>query len=113
MPRPLSTRYSAVIFVTTGEVLIPSFSVEENGRQSKGVAEVQSTFPLDMVEIVWGDGVKTGQQVISTTALAPFASHRFEIPFDAAGKKWIRFAARDSASEGAFVQPVRPAAPRP
>ena len=28
------------------------------------------------------------------------------IPFDAAGKSWVRLAAWDSAGNGAFVQPV-------
>ncbi|MDB5454002.1 MAG: hypothetical protein JWO33_2580, partial [Caulobacteraceae bacterium] len=84
----------------------------ENGKRSQVVADVEWTFPLDMVEIVWGDGKTTGRQVISTTDLPPFGSHRFEIPFDARGKKWIRFAAWDSASEGAFVQPVRLGRPR-
>ena len=60
-----------------------------------------------MVEIVWGDGVNTGRQVIPTADLPPFGTHHFEIPFDAKGKKWIRFAAWDSASEGAFTQPQR------
>jgi hypothetical protein len=38
--------------------------------------------------------------------MAPFGSHHFEIPFNATGKKWVRFAAWDSAGNGAFVQPV-------
>jgi hypothetical protein len=33
-------------------------------------------------------------------------SRRFQIPFDAAGKKWVRFAAWDSAGNGAFTQPA-------
>ena len=28
------------------------------------------------------------------------------IPFDAAGKKWVRFSVWDSAGNGAFTQPV-------
>ncbi|HLH37645.1 MAG TPA: hypothetical protein VKX39_00740 [Bryobacteraceae bacterium] len=90
-------------FVTSGEVLIPRFVIEG----SAVVADVEWTFPLEFVEIVWGDGVKTGRQVIGATDLAPFGSHRFRIPFDAPGKKWIRFAAWDSAGEGAMAQPVR------
>ena len=35
----------------------------------------------------------------------PRGSIRFEIPFDAAGKAWVRFAVWDSAGNGAFVQP--------
>jgi hypothetical protein len=94
-------------FVTTGEVLIKSLNVEENGKNSRVVADLEWTFPLDMVEIVWGDGKKTGRKVVSATEFGPFGSHRFEIPFDATGQKWIRFAAWDSASEGALSQPMR------
>jgi hypothetical protein len=31
---------------------------------------------------------------------------QFRIPFEAAGKAWVRFAVWDSAGNGAFVQPV-------
>jgi hypothetical protein len=70
-------------------------------------AEVSWTFPLDFVEVVWGDGQKTDRQIVSTTDLAPFGKKRFSIPFNAAGKKWVRFAAWDIATNGAFVNPVR------
>lgn len=99
-------------FITAGGVLISHYEVQQNGRQSKVIADVEWTFPLDMVEIVWGDGKTTGSQVVSATGLPPFGRHRFEIPFDARGKKWIRFAAWDSASEGAFTQPQRLGAAR-
>ena len=44
---------------------------------------------------------------LPTTDLPPMGSHHFEIPFDATGKKWVRFAAWDSAGNGALVQPVK------
>ena len=55
----------------------------------------------------WGDGVETERQIISATDLPPFGRKRFEIPFDATGKKWVRFAAWDTAGNGAMVQPVK------
>lgn len=94
-------------FVTSGEVLIPSWSVEGKGSQRTVVADVEWTFPLEFVEIVWGDGQHTGRQTVAATNLPPFGKHHFQIPFSADGKKWIRFAAWDSAGEGAFVQPVK------
>lgn len=101
-------------FVTTGEVLMTSYQVVANGKTSKVIADLDWTFPLDMVEIVWGDGKTTGRQVIATTELAPMGSHHFEIPFDATGKKWIRFAAWDTGYNGVMSQPSRlPASPRP
>ena len=51
--------------------------------------------------------MKTERQVISATDLAPHGHRRFEIPFDATGKKWVRFAAWDTAGNGAMVQPIK------
>ncbi len=94
-------------FVTSGEVLIPHYEVQGEGKERTIVAEVEWTFPLEMVEVVWGDGETTDRQIISTTDLPPFGKKRFEIPFDASGKKWVRFAAWDVATNGAMVQPVQ------
>ena len=94
-------------FVTSGEVLIPSYSVQGTARQRTISADVEWTFPLEFVEVVWGDGQKTDRQIISVTDLPAFGKHHFQIPFDATGKKWVRFAVWDSAGNGAFVQPVK------
>ena len=93
-------------FVTSGEVLIRGFALEGAGAKRTVAAEVQWTFPPEFVEVVWGDGQATGRQVVSATDRAPFSSGRFRIPVDTAGKKWVRFAAWDSAGNGAFTQPV-------
>ncbi len=96
-------------FVTTGEILIRDYSVMAAGGAEGGfevTADVEWTFPLEFVEIVWGDGETTGNLEISGIDLPPFGSHRFVIPFDGKGKKWIRFAAWDTAGNGAICQPV-------
>jgi hypothetical protein len=93
-------------FVTSGEVLFRNWSIEGAGARRTYTADVEWTYPLEFVELVWGDGDKTSRQEIPTTDLAPFGSHRFQIPFDATGKKWVRFAVWDSAGNGAFTQPV-------
>ncbi len=93
-------------FVTSGEVLLRGYGVEGSGASRSFNAEVEWTFPPEFVELVWGDGDKTERQVVSATNVAPFSSHRFRIPFDSKGKKWVRFAAWDSAGNGAFTQPV-------
>ena len=97
-------------FVSTGEILIPTYSVQGTGNARQIVADVEWTFPLDFVEVVWGDGQQTGRQIISTTEMPAFGRHHFEIPFDATGKKWVRFAAWDTAGNGALVQPIKLAA---
>jgi hypothetical protein len=94
-------------FVTSGEVLISSYAVEGSGDQRTISADIEWTYPLNFVELVWGDGKTTDRQIISTTDLPPFGKKHFQIPFNAAGKKWVRFAAWDVATNGAFVQPIK------
>jgi hypothetical protein len=94
-------------FVTSGEVLISSYSVQGTGAKRTISADVEWTFPLEFVEVVWGDGEHTDRQIISATDLPAFGKHHFAIPFSANGKKWVRFAAWDSAGNGAMVQPIK------
>lgn len=90
-------------FVTSGEVLIRSVTVE--GRTSV-TADVEWTFPLEFVEVVWGDGHQIARKIVSATDQMPHSATRFRIPMDLQGKKWVRFAAWDSAGNGAVSQPV-------
>ena len=94
-------------FVTTGEILFRHFAVAGTGPRRSVVADLEWTFPLEFVEVVWGDGRTSGRHVVSATNLPPFGRHRFVIPVDATGKTWVRFAAWDSAGDGAFAPPVR------
>ena len=93
-------------FVSTGEVLIPSHEVGGSEDRKTFVAEVEWTFPLEFVELVWGNGEATGRQVLPTTGLGSFGRKTFRMEFDSPGKKWVRFAAWDSAGNGAFTQPI-------
>jgi hypothetical protein len=93
-------------FVTSGEVLLHDYSIQGAGAKRTFVIDVDWTWPAEFVELVWGDGTTTGRETGSATSLAPFSTHRYRLPFDATGKKWIRFAAWDSAGNGAFTQPV-------
>jgi len=93
-------------FATTGEILITNYAVAGTGAKRTVGADVEWTFPLAFVEVVWGDGKKIERQVISATDLAAFGTKHFAIPFDATGKAWVRFAVWDTAGNGAFVQPV-------
>ncbi|MGH9667531.1 MAG: hypothetical protein ACRD9L_24180 [Bryobacteraceae bacterium] len=102
----LHTLRAGDFFVTSGEVLFRNWGIEGSGPHRAYFADVEWTFPLEFAELVWGDGKTTHRQVISETEAAPFGSHRFRIPFDAAGKTWVRFAVWDSAGNGAITQPV-------
>lgn len=94
-------------FVTSGEVLIPSHAYAGSGDQMTLTADVEWTFPLDFVEVVYGDGERTRRVTVSAEGLRPFGTHTFTIPFDATGQAWVRFAAWDSAGNGAMTMPVR------
>jgi hypothetical protein len=92
-------------FWTSGEVLIPSYSVEGTGAKRTVTADVEWTFPLEFVEVVWGTGRSgSADHLRAGPAALP---RRIGFPFDATGKKWVRFAVWDSVGNGAFVQPIK------
>jgi hypothetical protein len=93
-------------FVTSGEVLFRNWAIEGGGANRAYTAEAEWTFPPEFAELVWSDGKTVDRKIISLTGMGPFASHKFRVPFEAAGKKWVRFALWDSAGNGAFTQPV-------
>jgi len=101
----LKSLRDGAFFVTTGEILIKNYSAGSGARRTI-TADVEWTFPLNFVEVVWSDGKKVDRQTISATDLGPFGTKHFAIPFDATGKAWVRFAVWDTAGNGAFVQPV-------
>jgi hypothetical protein len=93
-------------FGTTGEILFHNWAIEGSGAKSTYTASIEYTFPLDFAELVWSDGAKVERQIINLTDTTPFGTKTFRIPFDATGKKWIRFAVWDSAGDGAWLQPI-------
>ncbi len=95
-------------FGTTGEILFHNWSIEGSGAKSVYTASIEYTFPLDFAELVWSDGTKVDRQIIRLTDTEAFGTKAFRIPFDARGKKWVRFDVWDSAGNGAWLQPVMP-----
>ena len=93
-------------YVSSGEVLFRNWGIEGTGPHRTYNAEAEWTFPPEFAELVWGDGKSTGSEVISMIQMPPMSSHRFRVPFDATGKKWVRFAVWDSAGNGALTQPI-------
>jgi len=93
-------------FISSGEVLLHSWGIEGSGAKRTFAAEAEWTFPPEFAELVWSNGKTVDRQVIGMTEMPPFGSHKFRIPFNATGKKWVRFAIWDSAGNGAFTQPV-------
>jgi len=103
-------------FTTTGEVLIPVFTV--GGKQSGQTLELGSnaapvleanfewTFPLAFAEIISGDGRKVFRQRIDLTDTESFGTRKVRLPLDLKGRTWVRFEIWDIAANGAFTQPV-------
>src|SRR6185369_12652886 len=51
-------------FVSTGEVLLSEVRIATDDAAAISVtAKVRNTFPLEMVEIVWGDGDQTYRKI--------------------------------------------------
>jgi hypothetical protein len=92
-------------FVTTGEILIRNYAVGGSSARRTITAEAEWTFPLAFMEIVTGDGSTVSRQVIPAADLPAFGTRKLSLPFDASGRKWVRFAMWDVARNGAFTQP--------
>ena len=93
-------------FGTTGEILFHNWGIQGTGAHRTYTATIEYTFPLDFAELVWSDGTKVDRKIIDLTGTTPFGTKDFKIPFDATGKKWVRFTVWDSAGDGAFLQPI-------
>jgi hypothetical protein len=103
-------------FTTTGEVLIPKFTI--GGRQSGQTLELpreagpmmevdlEWTFPLAFAEIISGDGNKVFRQRIDLADTESFGARQLRVPLDIQGRTWVRFEVWDIAANGAFTQPV-------
>lgn len=103
-------------FSTTGEVLIPNFSI--NGKKSgetlqlnaEGEAqvrlEVNWTFPLNFMEIVSGDGKTIFREKVDLSKTGAFGSEEFEHSLNLKNRKWARVEVWDIAANGAFTQTI-------
>jgi hypothetical protein len=103
-------------FVSTGEVLIPEFSV--GGKPSGGTlspasdgtaelrARVRWTFPLRFAEVISGDGSQVQRQRIDLSDTSAFGEKELKLPVHISGRNWVRLEVWDIACNGAFTQPV-------
>ena len=95
-------------FVSSGEVLIDGFEVTGTGNQRNVSAEISWTFPLDFVEVVWGDGQDDRPADHQHDGPAAVREEGVQHPVRRGrARKWVRVAAWDSAWNGAFSMPVR------
>jgi hypothetical protein len=101
-------------FVTTGEVLIPTFKVnnavvgETAKPDAKGNVEIsldaQWTFPLNRAEVISGDGKEVFHDVINLNDTQAFGQKSFKFTQNLKGRKWLRVELWDVAANGAFTQ---------
>jgi hypothetical protein len=97
---------SGNFFGTTGEILFHKWGIEGSGTKSVYTATFEYTFPLDFAELVWSDGTTVDRKIINLTNTEEYGTKTLRIPFDATGKKWVRFDVWDAAGDGAWLQPV-------
>jgi hypothetical protein len=100
-------------FVTTGEVLLRSFSVGGKGSGETLAAdrpqvefELEWTFPMRFAEVVSGDGARVYRERVDLAETGPFGRRTLTLTPDLKGRRWVRVAAWDVAGNGAFSQPV-------
>lgn len=112
----LDAMSSGKFFVSTGEVLIPSFTINGKGagetlqlkQMEKATIKMTLnwTFPLNFVEVVSGDGHKVYRNRINLNHTESFGKQAFSWPVNLTNRKWVRVEVWDVATNGAFTQMV-------
>ncbi|PVD52376.1 hypothetical protein DC498_09685 [Terrimonas sp.] len=107
---------SAKFFTTTGEILIPSFTVNQQGygkpvkpanpAKTKISFDINWTFPLNFAEIISGDGKSTFRHKIDLTGTKAYGQQTITRELDLTGRKWVRLEVWDAAVNGAFTQTI-------
>ncbi|WP_373331410.1 hypothetical protein [Salmonirosea aquatica] len=112
----LDVMRSGKFFVTTGEILLPTFKVNEAGAgettqlDARGNATITLnaswTFPLNRAEIISGDGKEVFHEIIDLKDRQAFGKETFTFTPNLKGRKWVRLEVWDAAANGAFTQIV-------
>ena len=112
----LDTLRRGKFFVTTGEVLLPQFSVQgkESGEtialasdgSAEAVLDLRWTFPLAFIEFISGDGEHVYRERLSRAQTRAFGQERLTHKLALKGRNWVRVEAWDVAGDGAFSQPI-------
>jgi hypothetical protein len=102
-------------FTSTGEVLIPEFSVDgKNSGETIGLvdgplelaADVEWTFPLSYASVISGDGRQTFHQRVDLSDTGSFGKRSLKLEVDLKNREWVRLEVWDIAGNGAFTQNV-------
>ncbi|HIA48403.1 MAG TPA: hypothetical protein EYN96_10660 [Candidatus Hydrogenedentes bacterium] len=112
----LNALRDGAFFISTGEVLMPSFTV--GGKASGETLKLNSsgptilkakltwTFPMAFAEVIIGDGKTVERKRIDLSETSAYGEHTVELPVDLSSKTWVRFEAWDVAANGVISQPV-------
>ncbi|MES2391107.1 MAG: hypothetical protein V4555_05675, partial [Acidobacteriota bacterium] len=92
-------------FISTGEVLLPEVSFSSSKDAVSFNAVVDSTFPLRVAEIVWGDGKETHHEMIPLDSTGAFEHHKYQWSAKTPGWTFARLAIWDIAGDGGFTNP--------
>ena len=103
-------------FISTGEVLLPRFTVggKASGETLKinafGKAKLEAgltwTFPMAFAEVITGDGKEVHRKRIDLSGTGPFGKRALSETLDLTGKTWVRIEAWDVAANGVISQPI-------
>jgi hypothetical protein len=93
-------------FISTGEILLPEVRIHDQGGKIAVDAKAQNTYPLELAEVVWGNGSETSRKIVPLTGNHQFSENTFHWSVDATDWKWARVAFWDVAGNGAFTNPV-------
>ena len=112
----LKSLRDGAFFISTGEVLLPKFTVNEKASgetlelKASGRATLDArltwTFPMAFAEIITGDGKNVYRTRIDLADTGAYGERTLKLPVDLKTKKWIRFEAWDVAANGVISQPV-------
>lgn len=103
-------------FSTTGEVLIPNFSINGKGSgetiklnaggEAKIHLNIDWTFPLNFLEVVSGDGQTVFRERVDLSKTGAFGSEEFQLSLNLVNRTWARVEVWDIAANGAFTQTI-------
>ena len=112
----LDAMQNGKFFVTTGEILLPAFTVngvqagETTQTDAQGKVQVALnmnwTFPLNYAEIISGDGQSVFHERIPLHDTQAFGQKTLQLSPTLKGRKWLRMEVWDVAANGAFTQIV-------
>lgn len=103
-------------FVTTGEIMLPTFAVNGKGAgetltlpadgKATVTLDMNWTYPLAFAEIISGDGKQVFRERVDLTNTLPFGQKAYTFVTNLKNRTWVRVEVWDAAVNGAFTQQI-------